>query len=145
MIQKVKPSTLADTTVTSGTYGGSTQQAVFTVDGQGRLVYAGNTTPSVANTQITGLIINSQIASVANTKITGLITSGQMANTETFGFNITGSSGSSGSANSISSNSWTINTSNTKVSFAYNGTTVFSVTTNGSIVAKDDITGFGAP
>lgn len=78
MIQKVKPSTLADTTITSGTYGGSTQQAVFTVDGQGRLTSAGNTSPSVANTQITGLITNDQIVSIANTKIDGVITVAQM-------------------------------------------------------------------
>lgn len=142
MTQKVKPSTLADTSVSAGTYGGSTQQVVFTVDAQGRLTYAANATPSIANTQITGLITNSQINSVANTKITGVIIPNQVAAGETYNMNITGSSGS---ANAISSNLWTINTSNTKVSFAYNGTTVFAVYTNGSVVAKDDITGFGAP
>lgn len=78
MTQKIKPSTLADTTVTAGIYGGSTQIPVFTVDQQGRLTYASNATPSVANTQITGLINNSQIASVANTKISGVITVSQM-------------------------------------------------------------------
>jgi microcystin-dependent protein len=78
MTQKVKPSTLADTNVTLGTYGGSTQIPVFTVDQQGRLTYAANVSPSIATNQLTGLITDSQINSVANTKITGLITVSQM-------------------------------------------------------------------
>lgn len=81
MTQKVKPSTLADTAVTPGTYGGTTQLAVLTVDQQGRTTYAANTPVSglsIANTQITGLILSSQINSVANTKITGQITSSQI-------------------------------------------------------------------
>lgn len=81
MTQKVKPSTLADTAVTPGTYGGTTQLAVVTVDQQGRATYAANTPVSglsIANTQITGLILSSQINSVANTKITGLILSDQI-------------------------------------------------------------------
>jgi len=76
MTQKVRPSTLADTSVSAGTYGGSTQHAVFTVDAQGRLTYAGNTSPSVATSQLTGVINASQVA-----------------NTQTYGINITGNSG----------------------------------------------------
>jgi len=63
MTTKVKPSVLADTAVTAGTYGGSTQHAVFTVDAQGRLTYAANATPSIATSQLTGTISSSQIAS----------------------------------------------------------------------------------
>jgi hypothetical protein len=63
MTTKVRPSVLADTAVTPATYGGSTQQAVFTVDAQGRLTYAGNATPSIATSQLTGTISSSQIAS----------------------------------------------------------------------------------
>ncbi len=63
MTTKVKPSVLADTAVTPATYGGSTQHAVFTVDAQGRLTYAGNATPSIATTQLTGTISSGQIAS----------------------------------------------------------------------------------
>ena len=44
MTQKVKPSTLADTTVGAGTYGGNTQMGVFTVDAQGRITSASNVT-----------------------------------------------------------------------------------------------------
>jgi hypothetical protein len=53
--------------VARGTYGGSTQNAVITVDQQGRLTYAANVTPSIANTQITGKIIATQLA---NTTVT---------------------------------------------------------------------------
>ena len=42
MTQQVKPSTLQNTSVTAGTYGGSTQMGVFTVDAQGRITYAAN-------------------------------------------------------------------------------------------------------
>jgi hypothetical protein len=88
MTTKVKASTLADTAVTTGTYGGSTQHSVVTVDQQGRITYAANATPSIANTQITGLITNAQIASLDAAKITALITSSQInsiANTQITG------------------------------------------------------------
>lgn len=78
MTTRVSASVLANTTVTIGTYGGASQIGVFTVDQQGRITSASNATVSVANTQITGLITNSQIASIANTKITGLITTSQL-------------------------------------------------------------------
>jgi len=77
MTQKVKPSTIADTTVTSGTYGGGTQSAVFTVDSQGRLVYAGNSAISVSASQISGTISATQVA-----------------NNQTYGINISGTAGS---------------------------------------------------
>lgn len=88
MTTKVKASVLADTAVSTGTYGGTTQQAVVTVDQQGRITYAANATPSIANTQITGLITNAQIASMDAAKITALITSSQItsiANTQITG------------------------------------------------------------
>jgi hypothetical protein len=56
MTTKVTASVLANTSVTLGTYGGSTQIPSFKVDAQGRLTFAGNTTPSIANTQITGIL-----------------------------------------------------------------------------------------
>jgi hypothetical protein len=76
MTTKVKPSVLADTAVTAGTYGGSSQQAVFTVDAQGRLTYAGNATPSIATSQLTGTISATQVA-----------------NNQTYGINVSGNSG----------------------------------------------------
>lgn len=145
MTQKVKPSTLADTSVSAGTYGGSTQQVVFTVDAQGRLTYAANATPSIANTQITGLITNSQINSVANTKITGVIIPDQVATGETYSINITGNSGTANVGQQVANGNWTITATGTKVYFAYVGVNVFSIDNAGNIVAKGDITGFGTP
>ena len=76
MTTKVTPSVLADTTVTTGTYGGTTQHAVVTVDGQGRITFAANATPSIATTQLTGTISNAQLAgSITTDKITGLAAS----------------------------------------------------------------------
>lgn len=53
---------LANTTVTASTYGGAGSVSVITVDDQGRLTAASNVTVVVANTNITGNIIASQIA-----------------------------------------------------------------------------------
>ncbi len=90
MTTKVKPSVLADTTVTAGTYGGSTQHSVFTVGDQGRLTYAANATPSIATTQLTGTINATQVA-----------------NNQTYGINITGRATVANTADSISSASIT--------------------------------------
>lgn len=67
MTTRVSSSVLANTAVTAGTYGGSTQQAVVTVDAQGRLTLAANATPSIANSQITGVITASQLAATTVT------------------------------------------------------------------------------
>ena len=72
MTQKVKPSTLQNTSVTAGTYGGSTQHGVFTVDAQGRLQFAANATPSIANTQITGTITASQLGTTNSPQFSSL-------------------------------------------------------------------------
>jgi hypothetical protein len=47
--------TLANTTVTAGSYGSATQVATFTVDGKGRLTAAGNTSIQIATTAQVGL------------------------------------------------------------------------------------------
>jgi len=70
MTTKVTSSVLANTAVTVGTYGGTTQHSVFTVDGQGRITSAANATPSIATTQLTGTITNAQLAgSISNDKL----------------------------------------------------------------------------
>lgn len=76
MTVKVTPSVLANTGVTIGTYGGTTQIPVVTIDQQGRVTVAANVTPSIATTQLTGTITNEQLAgSIATGKITGLAAS----------------------------------------------------------------------
>jgi hypothetical protein len=67
MTTRVTASLLANTAVTPGNYGGTTQHSVFTVDGQGRITSAANATPSIANTQITGLITTSQLTATGVT------------------------------------------------------------------------------
>jgi microcystin-dependent protein len=79
MTTKVKPSVLADTAVTAGTYGGSQMQSVISVDAQGRLTSAVNVATSVAAANVTGKITASQIDTVASSQITGTITLTQVA------------------------------------------------------------------
>ena len=73
MTTKVTASTLANTAVTTGTYGGVSQMAVVTIDPQGRVTFAANATPSVATTQLTGTITNAQLGgSITSDKISTL-------------------------------------------------------------------------
>jgi hypothetical protein len=58
MTTKVKPSVLADTAVTAGTYGGTTKIPSFVVDAQGRITQAGNNTPSIQASEITGTAVS---------------------------------------------------------------------------------------
>jgi 5-enolpyruvylshikimate-3-phosphate synthase len=67
MSTRVSSFVLANTAVSAGTYGGATQIPYITIDAQGRATAAGNVTPSIANTQITGLITTSQLT---NTGVT---------------------------------------------------------------------------
>jgi len=59
--------TLASTGVTTGTYGGTTQLAVVTVNAAGQITYAANVTPSIATSQLTGTISSAQLASTGVT------------------------------------------------------------------------------
>lgn len=67
---------LANTTVSAGTFGNATSVSTFTVNAQGQLTAASNTTIAIANTQVSGLgTMSTQDAS--NVAITG----GSLANT----------------------------------------------------------------
>jgi hypothetical protein len=63
----------ANTGVTASTYGGAAVQTIITVNAKGKITSASNVTSTVANSNITGNIISSQITSVANSQITGNI------------------------------------------------------------------------
>jgi len=62
MTTKVSSSVLANTAVTAGNYGGASSIPVVTIDAQGRVQSAANVSPSIANTQITGVITSTQLA-----------------------------------------------------------------------------------
>jgi len=68
MTTKVTSSVLNNTSVTSGTYGGTAQQVVATVDAQGRLTYAANVATLITATNITDGTITS--AKLTNTGVT---------------------------------------------------------------------------
>lgn len=103
MTTKIRPSTLENTAVSAGTYGGSSQIPVYTVDAQGRLTYAANVTPSIATSLLTGTVSATQIANNqtyainisgnANTVTNGVYTTGTqtIAGTKTFSSTISGS------------------------------------------------------
>lgn len=131
MTQKVKPSTLADTAVSAGTYGGATQVPVIVVDAQGRLTGVSNVAPVVATSTLSGTINATQVA-----------------NNQTYGVSVSGNARTANTAinaNNFTSGSWTITTDDTLLNFKYNNVTVFSIDSTGNVIAKADVTGFGTP
>lgn len=103
MTTKIRPSTLENTTVSAGTYGGTSTIPVVTIDAQGRATYAANATPSIATTLLSGTIGANQMANSqtfgistsgnAGTVTNGVYTSGDqtIAGTKTFSSKISGS------------------------------------------------------
>lgn len=65
---------LDNTTVTAGSYGGAATVATFTVDAQGRLTAAGNTSISIASTQVSDF--TEAVQDVVGSLVSGSATSG---------------------------------------------------------------------
>lgn len=105
MTTKVTPSVLGDTSVSAGTYGGTSTVPTFTVDAQGRLTAAANVAVSVATSAITGTISNDQIASVATSKLTGTISRLQVDSTANYPISIGGNAVTATSANTATTQS----------------------------------------
>lgn len=104
-------------------------------------------TPSlVANNVTYGIDIYGN----ANTVDNGVYTTGSYSNpswiTSLASSKISGNiTGSANAAAHFVGTNWTIHDAGTKLNFKYNGTVVFSIDSNGAIIAKNDITGFGTP
>ena len=69
MTTRVSSSTLANTAVTIGTYGGSTQVPVVVVDQQGRITSAANTALSISTLSANGISSGSWVVSQSGTKL----------------------------------------------------------------------------
>lgn len=102
MTTKIRPSTLENTAVSAGTYGGTSVIPVVTIDAQGRATYAANATPSIATSLLTGTVSATQIA-----------------NSQTYGINVSGNSGTVTNgvytSGSYSDPSWITSLSKSKV------------------------------
>lgn len=129
MTTKIGPSVLADTSITAGTYGGATQIPFITFDAQGRATSAGNVTPSIATSQLTGTISATQVA-----------------NNQTYAINISGNANNANNANNasiannannVSTTNFTITQSGTNLLIKYNGTTVVTISSTGNITANN--------
>lgn len=147
MTTKIRPSTLENTAVSAGTYGGTGQLAAFTVDSQGRLTYAANTTlPTLltsvsvgsasfvprftvaANGSITSA--NSIAISIASSSVSGLATSATTDTTNASNI----SSGTLGAARLPYTMNQNVGTANSP--------TFAGLTINGAITATGDITAY---
>jgi hypothetical protein len=89
---------ITNTTVTAAAYGSASQVATFTVNAQGQLTLAANTSIAIAATQITSGTIDSARLSGSYTGITGLGTLTDLTVTNTITGSISGNAGTATTA-----------------------------------------------
>ena len=119
MATKVKPSMLENTAVTSGTYGGTTQMAVLTVDAQGRITYSANVTPIITSSQITGTTGTGNVVLVTSPT---LVTPNLGTPTTLVGTNITGTASGFSIGGNAATATTAVNATNAATAATLNGT-----------------------
>ncbi len=130
MTTKIRPSTLENTAVSAGTYGGGGQIPVVTVDSQGRLTYAANST-------LPSIITSTSVGSASQVSRFTVAANGMITSANSVAISIDGSAISSGT---ISANRMQY-LMDQNVSTA-NAVTFSALTVNGEITANGDITAF---
>jgi VCBS repeat-containing protein len=130
MTTKIRPSTLENTAVSAGTYGGTGQLAAFTVDSQGRLTYA-------ANTSLPTLLTSVSVGSASSVSRFTVAANGTITSANSVAISIDGSAISSGTV-AAARMPYTMN-QNVGSS---NAPTFAGLTINGAITATGDITAY---
>ena len=134
---------LDDTSVTSGSYGGSNTVATFTVDAQGRLTAAGNSTISIVASQVTDFTSNARAAISVSGDLSYNSSTGVISFTNDAGDieSVTAGTGLSGGG---SSGNVTIDLANTTVTAASYGSAntvaTFTVDAQGRLTAAGNST-----
>lgn len=130
MTTKIRPSTLENTAVSAGTYGGTGQLAAFTVDAQGRLTYA-------ANTSLPTLLTSVSVGSASSVSRFTVAANGSILSANSVAISIDGSAVASGTV-AAARMPYTMN-QNVGSS---NAPTFAGLTINGAITATGDITAY---
>jgi hypothetical protein len=151
MTTRVSSSVLANTSVTAGSYGSASQVPVYTVDAQGRLTSASNTSIAISSAAVSGLATSA----TTDTSNASNITSGtlsasrlptigatQLANSQTYGIS---TNGNSNSATNLVTTNFTVQESGGKLIIRYGATTLFSIDASGNVTTLGTITGVGTP
>ncbi len=155
MTTKIRPSTLENTAVSAGTYGGQGSSAavipVVTVDSQGRLTYAANTT-------LPSLLTSTSVGAAANVPRFTVAANGMITSANSVAISIDGSAISSGfvaaarmpftmnqnvgTTNSPTFAGLTLGSLSTSTISASGAVGTGALTVTGAITATGDITAF---